>query len=55
MQSDKVPRAEKTAPLPENDKGDGLEGMNASGAGLTYPTRGDQGKGPARSGVESSK
>ncbi|TQV93205.1 hypothetical protein V2A60_010359 [Cordyceps javanica] len=31
VKTDKVPRADKTAPLPEHEKGAGLDGMNASG------------------------
>lgn len=32
--------------MPELEKGGAIEGMNASGGGLTLPTTGDQGKGP---------
>lgn len=49
-QTDKVPRADKTAPLPEglHEKGAGLEGMNASGGQSQGIKKGDdvgQGKG----------
>ncbi|KAK3944051.1 hypothetical protein QBC46DRAFT_351067 [Diplogelasinospora grovesii] len=44
--SDKVARADKTAPMPEHEKGAGLEGMNASGGGSQGLTRApDEGPG----------
>ena len=55
IQPDHVARADKTAPMPESDKGDGIEGMNASGGGLTLPTVGNHGKGPPHAGTEASK
>ncbi|KAJ9145567.1 hypothetical protein NKR19_g6068 [Coniochaeta hoffmannii] len=45
----KVPRADKTAPLPEPEKGAGIEGMNASGGssqGIKQGPNVGQGKGP---------
>jgi len=41
--------------MPEGEKGAGIEGMNASGGGYSLPTKGNQGKGPAKSGVDASK
>lgn len=38
--SDHVARADKTAPLPEPEKGDAIEGMNASGGGDKYTAQG---------------
>jgi hypothetical protein len=55
IQSDRVPRADKTAPMPEVGKGDAIEGLNASGGGYSLPSVGNQGKGPAKSGAEASK
>jgi hypothetical protein len=52
MQSGRVARADKTAPKPEVEKGDGIEGLNASGAGYSLPT---VGKGQPNSGAETSK
>ena len=41
--------------MPEVEKGDAIEGLNASGAGYSIPSVGDQGKGPLKSGAEASK
>lgn len=32
--------------MPEIERGGAIEGMNASGGGLSLPTTGNQGKGP---------
>lgn len=53
LQTDRVPRADKTAPLPEglHEKGAGLEGMNASGGQSQGIKTGDdvgQGKGASK-------
>jgi hypothetical protein len=55
LQSDHIARADKTAPVPKVDKGDGIEGLNASGAGYSLPSVGNQGKGPLQPGTEASK
>jgi hypothetical protein len=34
-----VDRSNKAAPLPETEKGDAIEGMNASGGGLSGATQ----------------
>jgi len=39
--------------MPEADKGDAIKGLNGSGAGLSLPTIGNQGKGPLN--LESRK
>jgi hypothetical protein len=41
--------------MPEVEKGAAIEGLNASGAGYSLPSKGDQGKGSLRSGAEASK
>ena len=46
QKSSHVARADKAAPMPELEKGGAIEGMNASGGGLSLPTTGNQGKGP---------
>lgn len=46
VQSDKVARADKTAPMPELEKGAALEGLGGSGGGSSNPTNPTgQGKG----------
>jgi hypothetical protein len=55
IQSDHIGRADKTAPMPEVEKGEVIEGLNASGAGKTLPTVGNQGKGPLESGGKARK
>lgn len=55
IQPDHVARADKAAPMPEVGKGDAIKGVNASGAGYSLPSVGDQGKGSLRSGAEASK
>jgi hypothetical protein len=55
IQSGHVARADKTAPMPEAEKGAAIEGLNASGAGYSLPSVGDQGKGPLKPGAEASK
>ncbi|KAB5528860.1 hypothetical protein GE09DRAFT_398600 [Coniochaeta sp. 2T2.1] len=49
----KVPRADKTAPLPEHEQGGAIPGMNASGGGSQGIKQSDvgQGKGPLNPGV----
>ncbi|KAB5517328.1 hypothetical protein GE09DRAFT_1230951 [Coniochaeta sp. 2T2.1] len=49
----KVPRADKTAPLPEHEQGGAIPGMNASGGGSQGIKHSDvgQGKGPLNPGV----
>jgi hypothetical protein len=52
-QTSHVPRADKTAPLPEHEHGKALEGMNASGGqsqGIKHGDTVGQGK-----GVDSNK
>ncbi|KAK4198895.1 hypothetical protein QBC40DRAFT_340946 [Triangularia verruculosa] len=47
----KVARADKTAPLPEQEHGAGIPGMNASGGtsqGLSQGPYAGQGKGPLK-------
>lgn len=44
----RVARSKKTAPMPEHEKGSAIEGMRASGGGLSLPTTGNQGKGPLK-------
>ncbi|KAK4173632.1 hypothetical protein QBC36DRAFT_220171 [Triangularia setosa] len=47
----KVSRADKTAPLPEQEQGAGVPGMNASGGssqGLSQGPHAGQGKGPLK-------
>jgi hypothetical protein len=47
-QTSHVPRADKTAPLPEHEHGQALEGMNASGGqsqGIKHGDTVGQGKG----------
>ncbi|OAA55714.1 hypothetical protein ISF_07819 [Cordyceps fumosorosea ARSEF 2679] len=41
VKKDKVDRADKTAPLPEHEKGAGLDGMNASGGQSQGIKKGD--------------
>lgn len=43
MQTDKVPRADKTAPLPEgrHEQGAGIQGLNASGGQSQGIKKGD--------------
>ncbi|KAJ4358751.1 uncharacterized protein N0V89_003335 [Didymosphaeria variabile] len=53
--SDHVARADKTTPMPEVEKGEGIEGLNASGGGLSLPSTGDQGKGPLLSDSKEAK
>ena len=42
MQSDHVDRADKTAPMPEVEKGAAIEGMNASGGGSSGVSSGPE-------------
>jgi hypothetical protein len=41
--------------MPEVERGAAIEGLNASGAGYSLPSVGDQGKGPLESGAPASK
>jgi len=54
-QSNKVARANKTAPMPEAEKGFAIDGMDASGTGHSLPSVGDQGKGSLKTGAEPPK
>jgi hypothetical protein len=54
-QTDHVARADKTAAMPEIGRGSAIEGLNASGAGYSLPTVGDQGKGPLQREAEAPK
>lgn len=50
-----VDRSSKAAPLPDHEKGDALEGMNASGAGSSGAHIGNQGSGKGSEDVTTDR